>query len=258
MPEFDAHASPTSWIVGQGLKLLEPAERQSIVEGWRAHRRGCWPSLVVDGGCDVRIGAGVVTDRVRTHLLEWLPLAPGDLAVYEGGLFRRSPADALTLLVRPPAIWSIDEAVVAGRLTPRGHRFVPEAFEAVEHHALRRLRDEQLTRLRAAVSRIEAQLPLDVFPVASAIVAAGCAVIAADDESCAAIAARQLARYAASALVARVVAIEGDRLGGRRSGRRSGCYCGRQLERVRSARVRLPYAFVICGGRCISYGRRNR
>ena len=42
-------------------------------------------------------------------------------------------------------------------------------------------------------------------------------------------------------------------------GRRSNCcYCGRQLERVRSARVRLPNAFVICGGRCISYGRRNR
>ena len=95
----------------------------------------------------------------------------------------------------------------------------------VEHHARRRLRDEQLIVLRAAVSRIEAQLPLDVFPVASAIVAAGCAVIAADDESCAAIAARQLARYAASTLVARAVA-QGDRLGGRRSERRTGCYCG--------------------------------
>ncbi len=125
MPEFDAHASPTTWIVGQGLKLLDPAERQGIVEGWRAHRRGCWPSLVVDGGCDVRIGTRVVTDRVRTLLLEWLPLAPGDLAVYEGGLFRRSPADALTLLVRPPAIWSIDEAVAAGRLTPRGRPVRP-------------------------------------------------------------------------------------------------------------------------------------
>ncbi len=207
LPEFDAHASASTWIVGQGLKLLDPAERQGIIEGWRVHHRGRWPSLIVDDGCDVRIGRSVVTDRVRAILLEWLPLSPIDLAVYEGGLFRRSPAHALALIVRPPTIWTIDEAVAADRLAPPGRRFVPARFDAVERHARGRLCDEQLTHLRAAVSKIETQLPLHAFPVASATVAAGCAVIAVDDDWCAVIAARQLARYATSALVAREASV---------------------------------------------------
>ena len=56
---------------------------------------------------------------------------------------------------------------------------------------------------RDAARRIEAQLPVAGFPAASATVAVGCAVVAADDEWCTAIAARQLARYAASDRVAR-------------------------------------------------------
>ena len=36
------------------------------------------------------------------------------------------------------------------------------------------------------------------------------------------------------------------------------CYCGQQLERVRFARVRLPYAFVNMWWEVYFYGRRNR
>ncbi len=203
VPEFDACASATTWIVWRGLKLLEPVERESIIDGWCVHHHGCWPSLIVDGGCDVRIGRSAVTDPVRAVLLEWLPLSRIDLAVYEGGLFRRAPANALSLLVRPPTIWSIDEAVFADRLFARGPRFAPERFDAVERHAHSRLRNEQLANLRAAARRIQMQLPVDGLPVASATVAAACSVIEVDDAWCTAIAAQQLARYATSALVAR-------------------------------------------------------
>jgi hypothetical protein len=48
------------------------------------------------------------------------------------------------------------------------------------------------------VERIDAQLPLEGVPIASATVAVGCAGIAQDDEVCSEIAARQLARYAVS------------------------------------------------------------
>jgi hypothetical protein len=203
VPEFDPRASGTTWIVEEGLKLLAPAERQRIVDSWRVPRQGRWASMIADGGCDVLISGAVVTGAVRTAILEWLPLSRADLAAYEGGLFRDCPANALTLLVRPPTIWSIDEAVIADSLFPGGPQFEPERFDALERHARGCLGSEHLARLHDAATRIGTQVPVEGLPTASATVAAGCAVIANDDDWCAAIAARQLALYATSALVAR-------------------------------------------------------
>jgi hypothetical protein len=200
---FDPRASVTSWIVEEGLELLDPAERQRVVDRWRIPRQGSSASLIADGGCDVLIGGAVVTGAVRMALIEWLPLSRDDLAVYEGGLFRDVPANALTLLVRPPTIWSIDEAVIADSLHPRGPRFEPSRFAALERYARGRLGTEHLARLRDAAAKIELQLPIEGLPFASTTLAAGCAVIADDDDWSEAIAARQLARYATSARVAR-------------------------------------------------------
>ena len=94
----------------------------------------------------------------RAALLAWLPLTDRELAVYEGGLFEDAPAHAIALLVRPPTIWALDEAIDAERLFPRGTRFAPERFAAIERHAYGRIRAEHLTRLRRAVARIAAQL----------------------------------------------------------------------------------------------------
>jgi hypothetical protein len=201
--EFDPRASVTTWIVEEGLKLLDPAERQRVVDSWRIPRKDSRPSIIADGGCDVLVGGAVVTGAVRMALIEWLPLSRTDLAVHEGGLFRDVPANALTLLVRPPTIWSIDEAVIADSLFPRGPLFEPRRFDALERLARGCLVSEHLARVRNAAAKIEIQLPIEGLPLASATVAAGCAVIADDDDWCAAIAARQLARYAMSARVAR-------------------------------------------------------
>ena len=151
----------------------------------------------------MRIGDSVVTGAVRVALLDWLPLSRTDLAVYETGLFRDAPANVLTLLVRPPTIWSIDEALVADSLFPRGKQFEPVRFEALERHARRRVGSEHLARLREAAAKVGKQLPVERFPGASVTAAAGCAVIARDDEWCSAIAARQLARYVTSSLINR-------------------------------------------------------
>ena len=69
---------------------------------------------------------------------------------------------------------------------------------AIERWARGRTEACHLARLRDAVTRIERQAPMAGFPRASSTVVAGCAVIAADDDWCAAVAARQLARYATS------------------------------------------------------------
>ena len=143
-----------------------------------------------------------VEESLRVALLAWLPPAPAELAVFEGGLLRDAPAEAVALLLRPPLIWSLHEALHAGTGLRRDAPFEPRVFTALERSA--RVRPCHLHRVRRAVGRIEAQLPLHGLPVASATVAAGCAVVARDDAVCRSVAARQLARYAVSAVAGRV------------------------------------------------------
>ncbi len=93
------------------------------------------------------------------------------------------------------------EALLAERQFPRRTRFRPDRFAAIEHYAYERMGTEHLIRLRCAVARIAAQLPVLSLPAASATVASGCALITADDARGRAVVARLLARYASSALV---------------------------------------------------------
>jgi hypothetical protein len=200
MRGFDPRVSATAWLIGDGLDALDENRRQRVMKAWSSYRDH-GPRLVGDGGCDVRIGGGGVSRAERAALLEWLPLTERELAVYEGGLFEDAPAHAIALLLRPPTIWGLDEAVEAEQLFPRHGSFAPARFAAIERHAYERIGAEHMTRLRRAVARIVAQLPIAPFPVASATVFSGCALSAADDVRGRAVVARQLARYASSALV---------------------------------------------------------
>jgi hypothetical protein len=197
---FDARASVTAWLIGAGLDALDSRRRRSVIEAWNAYRDH-GPRLVGDGGCDVRLGRDAVGPAERAALLAWLPLTQRELAVYEGGLFEDTPAHAVALTVRPPTIWLLDEAIDAERLFPRRASFAPERFAAIERHAYERIRAEHVIRLGRALARIAAQLPVAELPVASATVAAGCALVASDHARARAVVARQLARYASSALV---------------------------------------------------------
>jgi len=197
---FDARASATAWLIGAGLQSLDAERRRTVLEGWHAYRDH-GPRLVGDSGCDIRLGRAGVDSAERVALLAWLPLTDRELAVYEGGLFEDAPAHAVALLVRPPTIWSLAEAVAAEQRFPRGGRFTPPRFAAIERHAYEHIRAGHLARLRQALARVAAQLPASGLPVASATVAAGCTLVAADDSRARAVVARQLARYACSALV---------------------------------------------------------
>jgi hypothetical protein len=197
---FNARASVTACLIGEGLEALDPDRRRNVIEGWNAYRDH-GPRLVGDGGCDIRLGRGGVGQQERAALLDWLPLTDRELAVYEGGLFENRPAHAVALLVRPPTIWALDDAVDAEQLFPRKARFTPERFAAIERHAYERMGAGHVIRLRRAVARIAAQLPAAGLPVASATVASGCALVTDDDFRARAVVARQLARYASSGLV---------------------------------------------------------
>ena len=161
---FDARASATAWLIGEGLEALDPDGGSDVMEGWSAYRDH-GPRLVGDGGCDVRLGRGAVGAAERAALLAWLPLTERELAVYEGGLFEDAPAHAIALLAAP----ADDLGRSTRRSTPSGcsragRRFAPERFAAIEHHAYGRIRAEHLIRLRRAVARIAAQLPVARAP----------------------------------------------------------------------------------------------
>ena len=92
------------------------------------------------------------------------------------------PVHALAAVVRPPTIWTTEEALAATARVLLG--------------------DEHRRRLCGAAKRLGRQLPVAGFPEASAAIARGCAAVAADDDAVAAVARAVLARYAASAFVA--------------------------------------------------------
>jgi hypothetical protein len=157
--------------------------------------------LVVDDGCDVRVDGVMLGAADRAALLRWLPLAPLELALFEHGLFADEPWKALALLLRPPTIWSFDEARTAGWELPRGAGFEPARRAALERSAAGLVTPAHLRRVRDGAGRISSQLPAAPFPIASRTVAAGCAAVATDDDFCAAVAATQLARFASSSVV---------------------------------------------------------
>ena len=201
-PAFDARSSATAWIVAEGLARLDAAGRERVLAGWRGRHPGRGAGLVVDGGCDVRVGRVRLGAAAREALLHWLPVSRLELALLEGGLFADDPAGAIALLVRPPTVWPLEEALDAELRFPRERRFAPERFAAIEEYARGRVESAHLSRLRAAVARLEEQLPVPGLGPASATVAAGCGSIVTDDARCRAVAARQLARYASSSSIA--------------------------------------------------------
>ena len=79
----------------------------------------------------------------------------------------------------------------------------------IERYALRLVGSPHIEAIRRSAGRIAAQLPAPGLPAASELVAAGCATVAADEDACAALAARQFARFASSRLVARAAARHG-------------------------------------------------
>jgi hypothetical protein len=199
----DERLSATAWIIGKGLAGLSREERQGVVVAGRRRRLDRPRPLIVDQGCGVQIGGTLLEGAERAAALLWLPLAPDELVLYERGLFRDRPLQSLSLLLRPPTIWSEDEVMAAERRFPRGRRFRPERFDVVERYALRLAGSPQHDAVRRAARNIAAQLPMPDLPEASVVVAAACEAVFRDDRACAAAAARQLARFACSEHVAR-------------------------------------------------------
>jgi len=208
---------PTTDLIEEGLTLLDDGERRRIVESWSLVYPDRWGALVADGGSEPLIWRAVVCGAVGVAILERCPSPTMAFLPYEGGFHQDVPANALTLAIQPPSVWSIDEAVVAASLHPkRSKDFDPDWFDATADYGARSMRDGHRLRFRSAVGRIEAQLPIVGLPNATQLVRDGCVVLLGDDGWCNAIGGRLLALYADSPLVERELAAQARHRAGRR------------------------------------------
>jgi hypothetical protein len=172
------------------IALLEPPSSAGRrLADRRRETLGPQRSLVVDHGCDVRIGHWRLEPTAVLALLAWLPVGPGDLAPIEARAEELDALAALALVLRPPTIWTASEA-----LGVRGHAFRARRIVTRLH----------CRRLRRTAARIASQLPVPGLERASELVEEGCAIVVRDAEACADVAAAQLDRYATSDLIARL------------------------------------------------------
>jgi len=200
--------APPVELVENGLALLDDAERRRIVESWSRVYPARWASLVRDGGVEPLLSRAVVFGAVGVSILEWRRVPAAALDLCELGDCDDVPANALTLLVEPPLVWSIEDAMrAASRHRRRSRQFEPAHFEAIAAYGARVMSAEHRLRLRAAAGRIDAQLPIGGRPRATRLLRDGCEVLLRDDWWCRAIGGRLLALYTASPLVERELAV---------------------------------------------------
>ncbi len=189
-------------VVENGLRLLDDEERRRVVGRWALSYPDRWRRIIDLAGEPALVERAVVAGAVRVTLLENRPLPPEVLTPLEGGALRHLPTQALALLVAPPAVWSIDEAVTTLTLFPRRGGLDAAWFETVERHAASCVGTEHVARLRAACRRVARQFPMAGLPRASEIAAAGCSAILTDNVQAKSVCALLLTVYVASPMVA--------------------------------------------------------
>ena len=199
---FDARASATAWLIGAGLEALDPQRRRRVIDGWHAYRDH-GPRLVGDGGCDVRLGRVGVGRAERTALLALAAAHAARAGRLRGRAVRRTtPAHAVALLVRPPTIWPLEDAVDAERLFPRGSAL--RAASGSPRSSVHATRGSGPSISPGSVGPWPGSRPSCRRP-GSRLRARPSPPVArsspTDDSRARAVAARQLARYASSALV---------------------------------------------------------
>jgi hypothetical protein len=206
--------------VEEGFALLDEPERRRIVASWTEPYRDRWEAMLADGGRALPMERALIAGAVRMAIADHVPPAYERFALLEGGMLRSHPADALSILVPPSAIWSIDEAVWATLLVPPASASASASesdfdrrMAALERRTPACVGGEHTERVRAAAARLRASLPVVGLPRASATAAAGCDDVRRDDAICSAIAARLLALYAMSPAVGRELRAKQHRRG---------------------------------------------
>jgi hypothetical protein len=179
-------------------RLVDADDRRRLVGAYAAEFPGEWEGLSAEVGDADAAADALVAGALRAAVAERGP-PPSRLfeAVERSPVAVDEPLEALALALRPASIWSIVEAVNAAEDATARAGGAGDVDVLLDEAARERLGPEHVERVRALSRFLAAGLPAPRFPRASAVLAEACALVEADVEAAADVAAAALGIYIA-------------------------------------------------------------
>jgi hypothetical protein len=168
--------------LGEGVTLLDTAERRRLVDSWARPYADRWASLTRAASDTAAAERALIVGALRMGVDERRRVPRDIVEALEDGQLRRSPFAALALVIPPMFVWSRDEANAASAAAS-GRRKLRERHRAVESVAYALASFDHLRRTRRLTARLAGELPFDGRPVASDLLAGPCREVELDDES---------------------------------------------------------------------------
>jgi hypothetical protein len=156
----------------EGLALVDEQERRRIVELWSDPYADRWASLTHAAGDVGAAERALVVGSLRAAIAERQSTPRELIEPLEGGALRRSPFAALSTVLPPALVWSVDEAragqVAASKRSRRA------GMDAIEGVAYALMTFTHVQRTSALTRRLALELPFTGLPEASRTLSMGC------------------------------------------------------------------------------------
>jgi hypothetical protein len=142
----------------EGLELLDEQERRRVVALWSDPYADRWASLTFAAGDVGAAERALIVGSLRAAIAERQSTPRELVAPLEGGALRRSPFAALSTVLPPGLVWSIDEARAAH--VAASHRRMRAGMDAVEGVAYALMTFTHIQRTSALTARLARELPI--------------------------------------------------------------------------------------------------
>ena len=178
----------------EGLALVPDERRAETVALWAVPYADRWASLTRASGDPPAAERALVAGALRPAIAERQRTSPELVRPLETGALRRSPFAALSVVVPPIFVWSVDEARAAQ--VAASHRVGRRRTDAVEEVAYALMTFPHVERTTALVARLAAELPFARLHRATRTLADGCEEVGRDLDAARATTAALLIAYA--------------------------------------------------------------
>jgi SEC-C motif len=181
------------FVLGEGLELVDERERRRIVELWSDPYADRWASLTHATGDAEAAERALVVGSLRAAIAERQSTPRELVEPLERGALRRSPFAALSTVLPPALVWSVDEAR-AGQVAASERRGSAR-MDAVEGVAYALMTFTHIQRTSALTRRLGLELPFQGLPEASRTLATACDDVTRSLDAARAVAAAMLVAY---------------------------------------------------------------
>lgn len=156
-----------------GLALVDGEARRRVIELWAVPYADRWASLVHASGDADAAERALLAGALRAAIAERQPTPRELVEPLEGGALRRSPFAALSAVLPPMFVWSVDE-LRAAQVAASQQRKPRHGMDAVEEVAYALMTFPHVERTSAMAARLAAELPFAGLPEASRTLAHAC------------------------------------------------------------------------------------